>query len=43
MTMPGAEAHINAQSQDEIHEMINNLTDITLADSDDGLFQDSTV
>jgi hypothetical protein len=30
MTMPGAEAHINAQSQDESHVMIDYFTDITL-------------
>jgi len=30
MTMPGAEAHINAQNQDESHVMIDYFTDITL-------------
>jgi len=30
MTMPGAEAHINAQIQDESHVMIDYFTDITL-------------
>jgi hypothetical protein len=35
--MPGAEADINVQSQDESHVMIDYFTDITLAKSDDGL------
>ena len=31
MTMPGAEAHINVQRQDESHVMIDYFTDITPA------------
>jgi hypothetical protein len=41
--IPGAEAHIAVQSQDEIHVMIDYFTDITLANSDDGLCLDSTL
>jgi len=41
--MPGAEAHITVQSQDEIHEMIDYFTDITLSNSDDGLCRNSTL
>ena len=37
--MPGAEAHIAVQSQDESHVMIDYFTAITLANSDDGLCQ----
>jgi len=40
--MPGAEAHINVQSQDEIQMMIDYFTDITPANSDDGLCRDSS-
>jgi hypothetical protein len=29
VTMPGAEAHMVVQSQDEIHVMINYFTDVT--------------
>ena len=42
MTMPGAEAHINVQNQDVSHVMIDDFTDITPANSDNGLCRDST-
>jgi hypothetical protein len=42
MTMPGAEAHIIVRSQGGIDVMIDYFTDITLANSDDGLCLDST-
>jgi hypothetical protein len=41
--MPGAEAHINVQSQDEDHVMMNYFSDVTAANSDDGLCLDSTL
>jgi len=43
MTMPGVEAHMIIQSQGGIHVMIDHLTNITLANSEDGLCQDSTL
>jgi len=33
VTMPGAEDHINVQSQDEIYVMIDYFTNVTLANS----------
>jgi hypothetical protein len=39
--MPGAEAHIIARSQGGIHMMTDYFTDITLANSDDGLCRES--
>jgi len=42
VTMPGAEAHIVVQSQDEIYVMIDYFTDVNLANPDDGLYLEST-
>jgi len=43
VTIPGAEAHIFVQSQNEIHVMIDYFTNVTLANSDDGLCLQSTL
>jgi hypothetical protein len=42
VTMPGAEAHIVVQSQDETHVMID-FPYLTLANSDNGLCRDPTL
>jgi len=42
MTMPEAEAHINVQSSNESDGMIDDFTNINLANTDDGLCRDST-
>jgi hypothetical protein len=42
VTMPGAEAHIVVQSQDETHVMIDSPY-LTLANPDDGLYLESTL
>jgi len=39
VTTPGAENHIIVQSQDEIYVMIDNLPNVTLANSDDEIIR----
>jgi len=43
VTMPGAEAHIVVQRQNEILVMIDYFTDVNLTNSDDGLYLESTL
>jgi hypothetical protein len=42
VTMPGAEAHIVVQSLDEIYVLIDDFTDVNLANTDHGLYLEST-